>query len=62
MYELVSLSPTPERDLYLAVSEATYSDIFTEPIGKLAIAQIPLKLIIRPLAKVGYSPENKFSG
>ncbi|MEH2373668.1 element excision factor XisH family protein [Nostoc sp.] len=41
----------PERDLYLAISEATYSDIFSEPIGKLAIAHLPLKLIIVDLEK-----------
>lgn len=45
----------PERDLYLAVSEPTYSDIFTEPIGKLAIAQLPLKLIIVDLEKMEVS-------
>jgi hypothetical protein len=28
----------PQRDLYLAISEATYGDTFDEPIDKLAIA------------------------
>jgi hypothetical protein len=51
LYRLLLNQVDPERDLYLAVSEATYSDIFTEPIGKLAIAQIPLKLIIVDLKK-----------
>ncbi|NJL90760.1 MAG: hypothetical protein HC916_13945 [Coleofasciculaceae cyanobacterium SM2_1_6] len=32
--------------MVLAISEATYSDIFNEPIGKLAMAEIPLKLVI----------------
>jgi hypothetical protein len=36
----------PDRDLYLAISERTYNDIFSEPIGQLAIAEIPLKLLI----------------
>ena len=36
----------PDRDLYLAISERTYNDIFSEPIGQLAIAKIPLKLLI----------------
>jgi hypothetical protein len=32
--------------LYLAVSEATYDGILTEPIGKLAIEQLSLRLAI----------------
>ncbi|UXE61598.1 MAG: hypothetical protein KA717_01015 [Woronichinia naegeliana WA131] len=36
----------PDRDLYLAISETTYNDIFREPIGQVAIAEIPLKLLI----------------
>ncbi len=51
LYRLLLNQVDPERDLYLAVSEATYSDIFTEAIGKLAIAQLPLKLIIVDLEK-----------
>ncbi|MBD2472365.1 XisH family protein [Nostoc sp. FACHB-145] len=51
LYRLLLNQVDPERDLYLAVSEATYSDIFSEPIGKLAIAQIPLKLIIVDLER-----------
>lgn len=51
LYRLLLNQVDPERDLYLAISEATYSDIFSEPIGKLAIAQLPLKLIIVDLEK-----------
>ncbi len=51
LYRLLLNQVDPERDLYLAISEATYSNIFTEPIGKLAIAQLPLKLIIVDLKK-----------
>ena len=46
LYRILLNQIDPERDLYLAISEATYSDIFDEPIGKLAIAEIPLKLVI----------------
>lgn len=46
LYRILLNQIDPERDLYLAISEATYSDIFNEPIGKLAIAEIPLKLVI----------------
>jgi hypothetical protein len=51
LYRLLLNQVDPERDLYLAISEATYSDIFTEPIGKLAKSQLPLKLIIVDLDK-----------
>ncbi|MEA5582649.1 XisH family protein [Nodularia harveyana UHCC-0300] len=51
LYRLLLNQVDPERDLYLAVSEATYSDIFTEPIGKLVIADLPLKLIVVNLEK-----------
>jgi hypothetical protein len=46
LYRILLNQIDPERDLYLAISEATYSDIFNEPIGKLAIAEIRLKLVI----------------
>ncbi|MFN8971090.1 MAG: element excision factor XisH family protein, partial [Pseudanabaena sp.] len=46
LYRILLNQIDPERDLYLAISEATYNDIFDEPIGKLAIAEIPLKLVI----------------
>ncbi|MDF5724029.1 MAG: XisH family protein [Rhizonema sp. PD37] len=51
LYRLLLNQVDPERDLYLAISEATYSDIFSEPIGKLVIAQLPLKLIVVNLEK-----------
>jgi len=46
LYRILLNQIDPERDLYLVISETTYSDIFEEPIGKLAIAEIPLKLVI----------------
>ncbi len=46
LYRMLLNQIDPERDLYLAISETTYSDIFEEPIGKLAISEIPLKLVI----------------
>jgi XisH protein len=38
LYRILLNQIDPQRDLYLAISEATYGDIFDEPIGKLAIA------------------------
>jgi hypothetical protein len=46
LYRLLLARVDPGRDLYLAIPEVTYNDIFIEPIGKLAIAEIPLKLAI----------------
>jgi XisH protein len=36
----------PQRELYLAVSDRTVDEIFSEPIGELVISQLPLKLLI----------------
>ena len=46
LYKILLHQVDPDRDLYLAISETTYNDIFSEPIGQLAIAEIPLKLLI----------------
>jgi XisH protein len=36
----------PERELYLAIADKTYNELFSEPIGELVIRELPLKLII----------------
>jgi len=36
----------PGRDLYLAIADSTYDEIFSEPIGELVIRELPLKLLI----------------
>ena len=46
LYKILLNQVDPDRDLYLAISETTYNDIFREPIGQLASAEIPLKLLI----------------
>jgi XisH protein len=46
LYRLILSKIEPEIELYLAISNATYRDIFSEPIGQLVITEIPLKLII----------------
>ena len=38
LYRILLNQIDPERDLYLAISEVTYSDIFNEPIGNLRFA------------------------
>jgi hypothetical protein len=51
LYRLLLNQVDPEREVYLAIPEETYNDIFSEPIGKLAIAQLSLKLVIVNLVK-----------
>jgi hypothetical protein len=46
LYRLLLDRVDPGRDLYLAIPEATYNDIFVEAIGKLAIEEIPLKIAV----------------
>ncbi len=45
----------PERELYLAIPGTVYSDIFSEPIGKLVIAELPLKLLVVNTFKIEVS-------
>lgn len=52
LYQLLLSRIEPERKLYLAITDAIYSDIFNEPIGELVITGIPLKLIIINLETV----------
>ncbi|NET01454.1 MAG: fatty-acid synthase [Sphaerospermopsis sp. SIO1G2] len=55
LYRLLLHQVDPERDLYLAISQSTYSEIFNEPIGKLVIDDLSLKLIIVDLNKKAIS-------
>jgi hypothetical protein len=51
LYRLLLQQVDPEREVYLSVSEAVYSDIFSEPIGTLVVAELPLKLVVVDLEK-----------
>ena len=46
LYRLLLQQVDPERELYLAITNTTYAGIFSEPIGKLVIAGLSLKLLI----------------
>jgi hypothetical protein len=46
LYRLLLNQVDPERDLYLAIDENTFADIFNEPIGELVIRDLPLNLLI----------------
>ena len=51
VYQLLLKQVDPERQVYLAIPDTTYYDLFSEPIGELVIAEIPLKLVIIDLKK-----------
>jgi hypothetical protein len=46
LYQILLRQVDPGRDLYLAVTDKTYGEIFSEPIGELMIRELPLKLLI----------------
>ena len=46
VYEDILELSEPERNIYLAVREEVYLDIFSEPIGQLLLRKKRLKLIV----------------
>ncbi len=52
LYRLLLGKVDPEREIYLAITEKVYDEIFTEPVGKLAVSELPLRLIVVNLEKV----------
>jgi hypothetical protein len=46
LYEDVLGELQPERRLYLAVNEATYTDLFQEPIGQLVLKNKRVRLLV----------------
>lgn len=46
LYQLLLKQVDPERELFLAIADTTYDEIFSEPIGELVIRELPLKLLI----------------
>jgi hypothetical protein len=46
LYRLLLNQVDPDRELYLAIGEATFAEIFNEPIGELVIRELPLNLLI----------------
>jgi hypothetical protein len=46
VYEDILEVSEPERNIYLAVREEVYLDIFSEPIGQLLLRKKRLKLIV----------------
>lgn len=52
LYRLLLAQVDPEREIYLAIMDITYDEIFNEPIGKMVIEELPLKLMIVDVEKV----------
>ncbi len=52
LYRLLLQQIDPERDLYLAITDITYQGIFSEPIGELVIAGLPLCLLVVNMLKI----------
>ncbi len=46
VYKLLLNRVDPNREIYLAVSDKIYDEIFNEPIGEVVISDLPLKLIV----------------
>jgi hypothetical protein len=46
LYRLLLKQVDPERELYLAVADTTFEEIFSEPIGELVMRELPMKLLI----------------
>ncbi len=46
VYHDVLARVEPERELYLAVSEETFTDLFVEPIGTLLLENQRLRLVV----------------
>lgn len=46
LYQLLLRQLDPERTVYLAVSDITYDEIFSEPVGELVIKELPLNLLV----------------
>jgi len=52
LYKLLLKRIEPDREVYLAISDKAYQDIFSEPIGQLVITDLPLNLLVVNLAKM----------
>lgn len=46
LYQLLLAQVDPAREIYLAISDVVYDEIFSEPIGKLVIDELPMRLVV----------------
>ena len=52
LYQVLIQRVEPEREVYLAIPEKVYNEIFSEPIGQAVITDLSLKLIVVDLDKL----------
>ncbi|MBD1943087.1 XisH family protein [Coleofasciculus sp. FACHB-64] len=50
LYRLLLEQVDPDRELYLAIADTTFDEIFSEPIGELVRRELPIKLLIVDVA------------
>ena len=46
LYQLLLNKVDPTREIYLAITDVVYDEIFSEPIGEVVINDLPLQLLI----------------
>jgi hypothetical protein len=46
LYDLLLNQVDPGREVYLAVTDITYDEIFSEALGELVIRELPLRLLV----------------
>jgi hypothetical protein len=46
LYRLLLDKVDPEREMYLAITDVAFDEIFSEPIGELVIDSLPLQLLV----------------
>lgn len=51
LYRLLLNKVEPGREIYLAITDITYDEIFSEPLGKVVINDLPLKLLVVDIEK-----------
>jgi hypothetical protein len=52
LYRLLLNKVEPDRELYLAITDEIFEDIFSEPIGEVVIKDLPMQLIVIDLKQV----------
>jgi XisH protein len=52
LYRLLLNKVDPEREIFLAITNLVYDEIFSEPIGEVVIKDLPLQLLVIDIEKV----------
>ncbi len=46
LYRLLLGKVDPTREIWLAVTDKIYDEIFSEPVGELVVSELPMRLIV----------------